>query len=147
MDKQIVLGFDYGLKRIGMAIGQSITGTAAPLETLNVYAEKIDWPSCDRLFNSWKPTHLVVGLPIPERNIDQTLLKAARELAVTLAKRYARPVYGVDESFTTRMARQYLQERHGKSANHLKVDGIAACLIVESFLREGGVALADVTDH
>mgnify|MGYP001108413353 CR=1 FL=1 len=135
MTKTIALGFDYGLKRIGLAVGQNITQTASPLETLVVCDGQIDWVYCDQVVAAWRPTVLVVGWPVAELETDQTLAKEVRLFSQQLAQRYQLPVERVDERFTTREARLYLQQKQGKSVNHLKVDGIAACLIVESYLR------------
>lgn len=135
MDKTVVLGFDYGLKRIGLAIGQSITQTASPLPTLVANHGQIDWRICDQVIVEWQPTILVVGWPVAERKTDQTLTEQIALFSQQLTQRYQLPVKQVDERFTTREARLYLQQKQGKSANHLKVDSIAACLIVESYFR------------
>ena len=60
---QVVLGFDYGTHKIGVAVGQALTGSATPLETLGMVKNKPDWQRIEQLLAEWKPEALVVGHP------------------------------------------------------------------------------------
>ena len=59
-----LLGFDYGEQRIGVAVGQTLTGTARPLVTLHTVKQRPDWDRIGALISEWKPEALVVGLPL-----------------------------------------------------------------------------------
>ncbi|MET0044659.1 MAG: Holliday junction resolvase RuvX, partial [Candidatus Thiodiazotropha sp. 6PLUC3] len=59
-----LLGFDFGTRKIGVAVGQSLTGTATPLETLELVNHKPDWERIKQLIDEWQPQALVVGLPL-----------------------------------------------------------------------------------
>jgi len=131
-----VLGFDFGLRRIGCAVGQSITQTASPLPILSANQGAPDWTQVDALMRSWKPTALVVGMPIKERETDTVLTEEVTIFVQQLSERYGLPVHTMDERFSTREARAILQEKHGKSFSHEKVDSLAACLIVESWFSQ-----------
>ena len=131
-----VLGFDFGLKRIGCAVGQSITQTASPLPILPANQGIPDWTKIDALMRNWKPSALVVGMPVKERETDTVLTEEVTTFVQQLTVRYDLPVHTMDERFSTREARAILQEKHGKSFSHEKVDSLAACLIIESWLNK-----------
>jgi putative Holliday junction resolvase len=137
MPEGVYLSFDFGYKRIGVAVGQSITATASPLSTLSAVSGIPDWALVERLISQWKPQALIVGLPTC---IDDTALyttKAARKFANTLQKRFLLPVHLVDERLSTIEARRRLFELGGyRKINRTEVDSIAACIILEQWLQQ-----------
>ena len=133
-DMKNVLGFDYGLRRIGIASGQSITKTATPLPTILAKEGMPNWQEVAKLIAQWQPQALLVGIPLLMDDKEQPLTHKARAFAKSLAQ-FNLPVYEVDERLSTREARSRLSEINDfKSMNHRKVDSMAACIIVETWL-------------
>jgi putative Holliday junction resolvase len=132
---QTYLGFDYGSRRIGVAVGQTLTGTARDLDTVKVKESTPDWARISELVNTWQPAALVVGLPLNSRGEETGMSRCARIFGRTLADRYSLTVHWVNEYLTSESARQLLPIK--KAGNYLdKKDQIAALLILESFLNE-----------
>lgn len=122
-----VLAFDFGLRHIGVAVGQQITATASPLTTLRARDGQPEWPALKRLIAEWAPRRLLVGLPLNMDDTDSPMAGRARAFADALARRTGVPVSLVDERLTTRAARE-----HGDDAAHQR----AAVLIAETWLHE-----------
>jgi len=126
---------DYGLRRMGIAVGQTLTGTASDLDTVKVKESSPDWTRISELVNTWQPAALVVGLPLNSRGEETGMSRCARKFGHTLADRYNLTVHWVNEYLTSESARQLLSSN--KTGNTLdKKDQIAAILILESFLNE-----------
>lgn len=125
---QTLLGFDYGKLRIGIAVGQDITGTATALCTLHCHNGKPDWDKISDLIDEWSPGSLVVGLPLHADGSDSATTRAARNFARELEARYRLPVYGMDERLSTHAAR----DMAGK--NREGIDAIAARIILQNWL-------------
>ncbi len=133
--QQTVLGFDFGLKRIGVAVGQTVTGTASPLDTLKAEAGEPHWEQIAKLIAQWRPDALVVGIPLRIDSSDQHITHEARRFAKSLRSRYGLPVHTVDERFTTLEAKQRLFDVGGyRSLEKAQIDSWAAKLITESWL-------------
>lgn len=128
-----LLGFDYGPRKIGIAVGQTLTGTASPLQTLRAVKEKPDWESINGLIETWQPDALVVGLPYNMDDTESELAPRARRFARQLEGRYRRKVYLVDERLTSREARRAVP---GKIKKIETLDALAAKLILETWLSE-----------
>ena len=133
---QTLLGFDYGFKRIGVAIGHEITGQARPLATLVLKNKQIPWDNITRLIEEWAPGALVVGMPLNADQSEHEVSKAARRFGNQLNGRYNLPVYWVDERLTSHAAEQLLREPPlpGKNSS-ATTDSVAAQLILESWLQ------------
>jgi putative holliday junction resolvase len=132
---QTVMAFDFGLRRIGVACGQVITGTASPIGTLLAKNGVPDWNQLQQWVREWRPDVIAVGIPLLMNDSEQPLTHAARRFAQEIERLTQKPVLHMDERLTTRVARLQLSERsEGKSFNHEKVDALAACLIAESCL-------------
>jgi len=130
-----LIGFDFGIKSIGVAIGQTLTRTANPLTSLTAKDGTPQWAQIDKLLTTWQPTGLVVGIPYGE-NMER-VAKAAAQFAHVLAQRYTLPVYTVDERLSSKAARAKLQAEGGyKALNKPAVDAMAAKLILEQWLKE-----------
>ena len=133
---KILLGFDFGMKRIGVAVGQSITQTANPLTTLKAQQGIPSWKEIETLINEWKADALIVGIPYNMDNTEQSITFSARKFANRLKGRFHLPVYLVDERLTTIEAKQQLAELGAKYADLKQVDSYAAKIILESWLKQ-----------
>ncbi len=129
----ILLGFDYGNKKIGVAVGQSLTGAARPLKTVVVKDNKPDWREISRIIDTWQPAALVVGLPLTMEGGEQDMTKAARRFGRQLRGRYHLPVHTMDERLSSNAAGRLQREKGG---NMRKLDPVAAQLILETWLAE-----------
>jgi putative Holliday junction resolvase len=137
-DRHILVAFDFGFRRIGVATANRETRTASPLTTVRVDRE-LPWGELDRIIDDWRPAQLVVG--VPEGEGTEAVARRARAFATGLAERYELPVATVDETLTSAAAESelaenrrsgYLRRRVGKGG----VDRVAACLIAEQWMRE-----------
>jgi len=129
-----ILAFDFGTKRIGVAVGQSITQTAQPLETLRTRDGAPPWELIQDLLNTWQPEKLVVGLPLNMDGSDQVMTTLARRFANRLNGRFNIVVELQDERLTSVEARhQIFEERGFKGIKQSQIDSIAACLILEDW--------------
>jgi putative Holliday junction resolvase len=127
------MGFDYGTRKIGVAVGQTITGTANALVTLLPVKNQPDWKRIEQLILEWKPDALIVGLPL---NLDDSKTDAtdgALRFSRQLQGRYHLPVHLADERFTSAEARTRLGPHHKAIERY---DAVAAKLIVETWLSE-----------
>jgi putative Holliday junction resolvase len=128
-----LLGFDYGPAKIGVAVGQTLTGTATPLTTLRAVKQRPDWAAIGRLIENWKPDRLVVGLPLNMDDSEAPVAAGARRFARQLEGRYRLPVTLVDERLTSRGAREAVG---GRPKRIEELDALAAKLILETWLSE-----------
>ena len=129
-----VLGFDFGTTRIGVAVGQSLTGTAAPLPPLAARDGIPHWPALEQLINEWQPAALVIGIPLNMDGSISDMARRARKFANRLQERSKRPCYLMDERLTSAEAKQISLSRGGShNFKQNSVDGIAAQLILESW--------------
>jgi putative Holliday junction resolvase len=130
-----VLGFDFGLKRIGLATGQTITGTATPLCTLQTVNQTPDWASIAAQIQKWRPDALIVGIPYLADGGESDMTRAARNFSKQLEQRFQLPVFTIDESYSSYAAEQALKADK-KIAKHNKdeIDKMAAAMIVQSWL-------------
>ncbi|MCP4994412.1 MAG: Holliday junction resolvase RuvX [Gammaproteobacteria bacterium] len=128
-----LLGFDYGTVKIGIAVGQGVTGTANPLVTLRAKNKKPDWEAIGRLIETWKPDALVVGMPYDLDDTEAEIAPLAKRFARQLNGRYHLPVHMADERLTSQEARGHF-ERPPKQIEEL--DAVAAKLILETWLSE-----------
>lgn len=133
---KIFIGFDFGTKNIGVAVGQEITGTASPQHSLDAKNGEPNWQEVDALIKSWEPAALVVGIPFRMDGSEQHTTHAARHFSKQLQQRYALPVHHVDERLTTKEARHQLHEQGGyaKIASS-NIDSLAAKLILEQWMK------------
>lgn len=128
-----LLGFDFGLRKIGVAVGQRITCTANPLSPLKAESGIPDWDTIQALIDTWHIRGFVVGIPLNLDGTDQAITLAARKFARRLNGRFHLPVYLVDERYTTKAARAYLRD-NPLDQKKTTVDSYAAKIILESWL-------------
>jgi putative Holliday junction resolvase len=137
MADDIVLGFDFGMKRIGVAVGNRIILKATPLKRLDARDGVPDWNNVLGLINEWRPGMLLVGIPLNMDDTKQTVTYAAKKFGKALKNRFKLNVIEVDERLTTVEARQELFEEGGyRHLSHTDIDCLAAKLITEQWLRE-----------
>jgi len=132
------LGFDFGLRRIGVAVGQATTCTASKLETVR-NGRTPDWSAIDRLVREWRPGQLLVGLPLGPDGDETDMSKAAREFGAELGARYSLPVEFADERLTSRAAESRFVELRARGElrrkNADQLDAISAQIILENWLQ------------
>jgi putative holliday junction resolvase len=138
---QTVLAFDFGLKRIGLASGNTLTGSAAPRGAVGVGRDGPDWSLIEREVRALAPGMLVVGAPYNVDGGDSALAAAARRFAAELERRFALPVHLVDERYSSLEASAALKARRasGLKARRLTradIDGAAAAVILGRFLTQ-----------
>ena len=134
------LGFDFGLRRIGVAAGDTLTQSAAPLTAVSHGEHGPDWPAIDRLLADYMPAVLVVGYPYNEDGSPGALAAAAGRFASALAQRSGLTVARVDERFSSQEAAAELQQRRAAGTRRRRVqradvDSLAAAIILERWLR------------
>lgn len=134
---QTVMGFDFGTQKMGMATGNSLTGTGQPLPLFAMRDGIPDWDKLEQIIAQWQPDLCVVGLPLNMDDSESELSARARKFARRLKHRLNRPVWMLDERLTTREARNtllsYQQQGHGKKTS---ADSLAAVMLIESWFRE-----------
>ena len=127
----VLLAFDIGLKRTGVASGHTLTKSARPAGQLLVKNGRFEWPEVDKLITEWQPTALVIGDPKSE---DTALKKAINRFKSHIQQNHKLPIFEVDERLTSVAANAEIAD-HGFSTERkvLLRDQIAACLILESY--------------
>jgi putative holliday junction resolvase len=129
-----IIAFDFGTKKIGVAIGQPITQTAQPLDTLYSVDGGPPWAKIQALFDEWQPDVIVVGLPLNMDGTEQEISRLARRFSNRIAGRFNLKVELQDERLTSAEARQIMFDRGGaKRLQKSQIDSIAACLILEDW--------------
>lgn len=129
------IAFDFGTKKIGVAVGQTITLSANALDNLMASNGVPNWSEVQHLIDEWRPVGFVVGIPINMDGSEQGVTQKARQFANALKEQTQLPVYEVDERLTTVEAKQRLFDLGGaKALKTMSIDGFAAKLILESWL-------------
>lgn len=130
------LGFDFGNKKIGVAVGQTTTVTASPLQTIRSINQTPNWQLIGQLIKEWQPLGLVVGISRQQNGEDNLITPRMLKFCRQLEGRYQLPVYQVDETLSTFEAKQLLFDDLQVSATKLweVQDQLAAQLILQSWL-------------
>lgn len=136
----VYLSFDFGRKRIGVAVGDTVTGTARPLPTLLV-GDEIDWTQIKRCITEWRPDAVIVGLPLDEDGSEQAITTAARGFAIELGQQSRLPVHLADERFSSSAADEALRDARASGRMKRRVrkgdrDGEAARVVLEQWMAE-----------
>lgn len=132
-----VMGIDYGLKRIGIATGQTITSSASPITTLNQIDGSPDWPALGQLIAQWRPQALIVGMPYHVDGTENEMTKIVAAFCLELEQRFALPVYTINEALSSYEAEAMLKKntKIGKHNKH-EIDKMAAAIIVQNWLNQ-----------
>lgn len=130
------LGFDYGTQRIGVAFGQSLTGTAQAVGILKARDGIPDWKEIESLIDEWKPSLFVVGMPYNMDGSESDLMVRATKFANRLNGRFNKPSYGMDERLTSAEAAEQLIDENRGTKKRAAIDDIAAQIILENWFSE-----------
>jgi putative Holliday junction resolvase len=138
---QIVLAFDFGLRRIGVACGDTVSRSAVGLEAVPANAAGPRWEVIAALMRDWQPDMAVVGLPYNVDGSDSEQTRNARSFAAELARRFGLEVAMVDERYSSLEAEARLKaarESGSRRRRYAKsdVDAAAACVILERWFSE-----------
>jgi putative Holliday junction resolvase len=125
MSERVVLGFDFGERRTGVAIANTISGTARALGTVDAATNAARWSAIAALVNEWQPSGFVVGIPRHPDGAPHAMTARCERFARQLEGRYGLPVACVDERYTSAVA-----------AGEPDVDAAAAVLILQQWLGE-----------
>ena len=137
MSSQVYLGFDYGEKFIGVAVGNTLTRRARPLTTLKNFQHQTLWDDIHHLIAEWQPSALVLGLPLNMDDSENQMTKMANKFGKRLQGRYNLTVHMVDERLTTKEARAHFTDQEMlKKLQKTDLDEMAAALILQAFLNE-----------
>jgi putative Holliday junction resolvase len=135
---QTVIAFDYGLRQIGVAHGQTLTCSAEGISILKASDGVPNWDQTEALLQEWKPNLLLVGLPLNMDGSESELSRLARKFARRLQGRFNIEVLMVDERLTSQDAKSTLREagseRQSGRIDLTKIDHLAAALILQSWL-------------
>ena len=138
---RVILGFDFGRRRIGIACGDTVSRTAAPLEAVPAGSAGPRWERIGELLSEWRPAQAVVGLPYNVDGSDSAMTADAREFAAQLEDRYRLPVALVDERYSSREAEARLKSARASGLRRRRVaradiDAAAACVILDRWFSE-----------
>ncbi len=136
---EVLLAFDFGTRRIGVAVGQTLTGSATAVGALACKHGAPDWAAVDSCIAQWAPARLLVGLPYNMDGSDTTTTAACREFGTQLVERSRLPVEYVDERLTSNAAYDELRDerRSGARARRIRpedIDANAARLILTTWM-------------
>ncbi|AXK38439.1 Holliday junction resolvase RuvX [Crenobacter cavernae] len=142
MPDSTILGFDFGERRIGIAMGAAEVGVATPLVTIDTPSNDERFTAIAKLIAEWQPGALVVGLPTHADGTEHEMTRLSHKFAQRLKGRFALPVWLVDERHTSLLAESMLNDagvrgRKQKTA----LDQVAAMAIVQTWFEAGGEAV------
>ena len=126
MSDGVVLGFDFGTRRIGVAIGNGLTGHARPLTTIDAADSDVRWRALSALIDAWQPVSLAVGIPRHPDDTPHAMTARCERFARQLEGRYRLPVARIDERYSSAVV-----EREAD------VDAAAAAVILQQWLDRG----------
>lgn len=127
---QRIMAFDFGTKRIGIAVGQSLTQTAQEVAEIPARDGIPDWQTIADLLKEWQPDAVLTGLPLNMDGTENEMCARARKFAKRLHGRYGLPSYLWDERLSSEAAKSY---RPSDNYRQNAVDALAACAILESW--------------
>jgi len=137
-DRSLALGFDFGLRRIGVAVGSRATGSATPLGAIPCREGQPDWTAIQAFISEWQPDLLVVGLPYNSDGSDTDMSRAARRFGNRMGSRFGLPVEFVNERLSSNEATRRLVEARRRGARgrirKQDVDQVAASIILQTWL-------------
>jgi len=136
--RSLALGFDFGLRRIGVAVGSRATGSATPLGAIPCREGQPDWTAIQAFISEWQPDLLVVGLPYNSDGSDTDMSRAARRFGNRMGSRFGLPVEFVNERLSSNEATRRLVEARRRGARgrirKQDVDQVAASIILQTWL-------------
>ena len=129
-----LIGFDFGERRIGVAVGETANNFASPLETIDARANEVRFARIDKLVHEWRPVAFVVGRPKHADDSPHAIAKLAEKFARRLRARYLVPVLMVDETLSSAIAAQTIRELRDAARPTGDVDAVAATIILQAYL-------------
>lgn len=139
MKDEVYIAFDYGLKKTGVAIAQSITKTASPLLALKMNNGEPDWEDIDSIFENFKPNCAIFGMPEKRINESNSLTKKINSFSSKIEKRYQISIRFINEHLTSKIAKDKLKEQRqeGILLRQIKkgqIDSMAAAIILQEWM-------------
>ena len=137
MQNQCFLAFDYGERRTGVAVGQSLTLSAQPLQTIDAINNETNWQAINKLIEEWQPDQIIVGMPDNSQQ-NKALRRKIRDFCDQLHTRCNLPVHTHDETLSSDEAYMHLKSRRQQSKgkiNKRDIDKVAAAIMLESWMR------------
>lgn len=131
---QTLIGFDVGMRRTGVAVGQCLTWSAQPLKILLSPQGQIADREITQLITEWQPSAFVIGYPLQADGSMTMVTPKVIQLAEQLADHA--PVYACDEYLSSHAAREYIEEHQLKRSAKQPIDDIAACIILQSWFSD-----------
>ncbi|SPL71077.1 Holliday junction resolvase RuvX [Acinetobacter stercoris] len=133
---QMIMAFDFGTQKMGMAVGQALIESASPLALFPMKDGIPNWDNLHKIIKQYQPNLFLVGLPLNMDETESELSARARKFARRLRHQTNIETFMVDERLTTRDARNELEHYHtqGRGKN-IAADSMAACLFIESWYR------------
>ena len=135
-----VLAFDFGTRRVGVAIGNTLVSVAHPLVTIEADTPATTLATIAVLIDEWRPQQLVVGMPTHTDGTPHAMTAKAERFAQDLERRFGLPVARVDERWTTEAAQDALDARKAGHRGRAERDQVAAQIILQAWLDERGRA-------
>ncbi|WP_062263280.1 Holliday junction resolvase RuvX [Endozoicomonas arenosclerae] len=132
-----VMGFDFGTRNIGVAVGQAITRTATALPSFKAKDGIPNWDDVSALIEEWKPDAVVVGIPLNMDGTESQMSMRARKFGKRLHGRYNLPFYEADERLSSFEAKDWANKLgHSGHYGSNPVDGMAAQIILEGWMND-----------
>ena len=132
-----LIGVDFGLKNIGLAVGQTLTGTASPLNPTS-FSDPFNWQDFDKVIQDWNPDKIIMGWPLTEDGEQQPITKQVESFAKQLSERYNIEVLFMDERYSSLQAQaEFANARSlglAKRKDAKKMDSFAASNILKRWL-------------
>jgi putative Holliday junction resolvase len=129
-----LIGFDFGERRIGVAVGETETGIANPLGAIDAAANDARFREIEKLVHEWQPAGFVVGRPRHADDSEHVVARLAEKFARRLHAKYNVPVVLVDETLTSATAESQLRGSRAGAKRKGDVDAVAAAIILQSYL-------------
>jgi putative Holliday junction resolvase len=129
-----LIGFDFGERRIGVAVGETATGIANPIGAIDAPANEARFREIEKLVHEWRPSAFVVGRPRHADDSQHAVAKLAEKFARRLQSRYKLPVVMIDETLSSADAESQLRASRAGAKRKGDVDALAAAIILQSYL-------------
>ncbi len=130
-----IIGFDFGQKRIGVAIGNNISKSAQALITIESASNNQKFEAIQKIMDEWQPVSIVVGVPFNVDGSEHKVTNLCKKFAKQLEQKYALPIHLIDERYTSIEASYEIQDKKiDLKKKKLLIDQIAAKIILQSYL-------------
>ena len=142
----LLLALDFGVKKMGMALGNSLSQDARPFDILAMNNGQPDWDNLLGIIDTWQIDVILVGLPLNMDGTDSMLTKRAHKFARRLSHRLGErhilaKVYSYDERLTSYEARSLAQERGWIKHQNDPIDDVSACILLDSYFYDPQLAI------